>query len=110
MYTLYTVWNLFLLFSVFIVPQLLGLLAYFRIRHYQRALAHLAGVLIPPGMFFYFALMEMVYLPQRNHPSDGCGMAAAAGFFIALLGAGAQTGISILIQLVLSKRRLRRAA
>ena len=97
-------WNLFLFFSLLSVPQLLGVLAYFRIRQYQRFVAHLVGFLIPPILFFYFAWVDLVYLPQKIYAKEGCGMAAVAAVFILLLGTGAQIIISLLAQLMLSVR------
>ena len=98
------IWNLFLLLSMLTMPQLLGVLAYFRIRRYQRFVAHLAGVLIPPILFFYFAWLHWVYLPQKEHANEGCGMAGVAAAFIVLLGTGAQIFFSLVAQLILRAR------
>ena len=105
METARTVWNLFLFFSLLAFPQFLGVLAYLLIRKYQGTVAHLAGFLIPPVLFFYFSWLFWVYQPQHTHPHEGCGMAAVAAAFIVLLGTAAQTITSLILQLVLRGRR-----
>lgn len=99
-----TIWNLFLLFSILTVPQLLGILAYFRIRKYQRLAAHILGFFIPPSLFFYFSWLFWVYLPQKAHPHEGCGMAVAAAAILVLLGTCAQIVASLIAQIILRGR------
>ena len=104
MEAIYTIWNLFLVFSMLSLPQLLGVLAYFRIRRYQNFLAHLVGFLIPPILFFYFSWLFWIYLPHKAHPHDGCGMPGAAAALIVLLGTVAQIAFSFIAQLMLRGR------
>ena len=104
MESIQTIWNLFLFFSVLALPQLLGVLVYFRIRRFQNLLAHLVGFLIPPALYFYFSWLLFVYLPHKDHAEEGCGMAAVAAGFIVLIGTGAQIIFSLIAQLVLRSR------
>jgi hypothetical protein len=101
-----TIWNLFLFFSMLALPQLLGVLAYFRIRRRQALLAHLAGFLIPPALYFYLSWLFFVYVPRQGQiGEEGCGMAAVAAAFIVILGTGAQIIVSLIAQLLLRLRQ-----
>ena len=96
--------NLFMLLSLWVVPQLIGVLAYFRLRRHQDFLAHLAGFLIPPVLFFYLARIVLVYSYYQAHPNDRCGGALIGAAFIILLGTGAQIIFGLIAQLVLHGR------
>jgi hypothetical protein len=104
MESIQTIWNPFLFFSMLVLPRLLGVLAYFRIRRFQDLLAHLVGFLIPPALYFYFSWLIFVYLPHKDHAEDGGGMAAVAAGFIVLLGTGAQIIVGLIAQLMLRGR------
>lgn len=95
------IWNLFLLFSLFALPQLIGVLAYFRIRRLHHLLAHLAGFLIPPALFFYFSRMVFTHPAHEGQAEGGCGMAAVAAGFIILGGTAMQMFFSLVSQLLL---------
>ena len=100
-----TAWKLLLFFSVFALPQLLGVLAYFRLRRFHNLLAHLVGFLIPPALYLCFSLLLSDYLRQTGPTQKGCGMAAvAAGFIILIGGTGAQIIFSLTAQLTLRGR------
>jgi hypothetical protein len=101
MQTIRTGWNLFLFLSLLTVPQLLGILAYFRIRRFQNLLAHFVGFLIPPSLFFYLAWLFEIYLPSKAHVGNGCGMWAIAALLIVLFGTSAQAACSLAAQLML---------
>lgn len=101
MNSIHRIWNLFLFFSILTLPQLLGVLAYFRIRHYQKFVAHLVGFLIPPSLFFYLSWLFLIYLPNKGHANEGCGMGAVAMGFIILMGTGGQIFFSLMAQVML---------
>jgi hypothetical protein len=94
-------WNLFLFLSILTVPQLLGVLVYFRVRRYQRFVAHLVGFLTPPVLFFCHSWLFWLYLPQRAYPDDAYGMAALGAVIVILLGTIGQIAASLIAQLAL---------
>jgi len=99
-----TVWNLLLLFSILAMPQLLGVLIYFRIRRYHEFGAHISGFLLATVSFFYLASLFWVYLPAQTHPNEKCGMPVLGGVFIVLFGTFITIVFSLLIQSVLRHR------
>jgi hypothetical protein len=66
METFWIVGKLFLMFSLWMVPQLLGLLAYFRIRRINEVFAHLMGFIIPPLLFYYLARIIFASLFENS--------------------------------------------
>jgi len=68
------------------MPLLLGVLVYYRIRRYQRLVAHIVGFLLPPILFFYLASLFWVYLPGKAHPNETCGMPMVAAVMMVWLG------------------------
>jgi hypothetical protein len=106
-----TVWQLFLFFSLISLPQLLGVLVYFRLRRFQKLLAHILGFLTPPGLFFYFSWLFWIYVPYQNHVFDGgCGMPLLAASIMIFSGTGIQVVFSLLAQLMLGGRRRTKTA
>jgi hypothetical protein len=101
-----SIWDLLLLLGILGVPQLLGVLAYLRLRKYQAFLAHVLSFLIPPIIFFYFARMIFVSEAQHIQSQGGrvCGGFAGVAIITILLGTAAQIFFSILVQLVLHFR------
>jgi hypothetical protein len=104
MESVYVAWNLFMLFSLWAVPQLLGVLAYFRLRRRHDYLAHLAGFLMPPVLFFFLARIVLVYSYYKAHPDDRCGGALIGTAFIILFGMATQLIFGLIAQLVLHGR------
>ena len=82
------VWNWLTLLSVFIFPQLLGLLLYFRISRFPRWVARVVGVFGPAFAFFYLSpLFFFAELRQAEHNREmACGMPALAAAFMSLFG------------------------
>ena len=99
-------WGIIQLFSIFAMPLLLGVLAYYRIVRYQRTIAHVVGFLIPPLMFFYLASLFWVYLPAKAHPHERCGMPAMAAMMMVWLGMFATIVASLVFQLELRQSEL----
>ena len=99
-----TVWGFLLLFSIWALPQLLGILVYFRIRRYQGIAAHAVGFLLPPILFFYLACLFLVYLPAKAHPNETCGMPVVAAVAMVWLGTFTSIVGSLIFQLTLRSR------
>jgi hypothetical protein len=79
-----TIWAFFLLFCLFIFPQLLGALAYLQVVRYQKVLSHLIWFFIPPVTFFYLCWLTWIRPGQialsRSH--DGYGMRLPLSFYL----------------------------
>jgi hypothetical protein len=106
MQTFLIMWRWLLLLSLLGVPQLLGVLAYFRVRKHDDVLAHVIGILIPPVLFFY--LSEVVLNSSaREIQSRGervCGTYLGMMAIMILFGTGAQLFFSFMAQLMLHGR------
>ena len=107
METIHAIWNLFLFFSVLGVPQLLGVLAYFRVRKYHDFIAHLLGFLLPPILFFYLAGVIILSPAAHEAESQGervCGTFIGMMSLMILFGAGVQMFFSLIAQVMLHIR------
>jgi hypothetical protein len=104
METLQTMWSFVSLFSIFAVPQLLGVLVYFRIRRFHRGLAHVAGFLLTTASFFCLFDFLLVYLPAKAHPDEKCGLPLMAAILMLLGGTVITIFLSLTIQVILRKR------
>jgi hypothetical protein len=104
METLQITWSSLSLFSLFAVPQLLGVLIYFRLRRFRKVLAHVAGFLLTTTAFFCLADFLLVYLPAKAHPDERCGLALMGGVFMVLGGTLITIFASLTIQLILKNR------
>lgn len=89
--------------SVLAFPQILGILAYLRIRRFHSLAAHLAGFLITTVLSFYF-LQIMFFPPMAAQSPEGCGMAVAALAILLLFFTGIQTIVSFITQIILYRR------
>ena len=81
-------WALLTLLSVMAMPQLLGVLLFFRLVRYSRWLAFTFGTLAPPLLFFYLAGL-FAAASFRAAEAKGpvpCGNAAVAVGFMILVG------------------------
>ena len=104
METLQIIWNLFLFFSILVVPQLLGVLVYFRIRKYHDFLAHLVGVLLPPIVFFYLSGGIFISSPAREAESQGervCGTFVGMMVLFIFFLTGIERVFSLIAQVIL---------
>ncbi|HST53841.1 MAG TPA: hypothetical protein VLJ61_17665 [Pyrinomonadaceae bacterium] len=104
METIRTAWNLFLFLSLLVVPQMLGVLAYFRVKKYHNFLAHLVGFLIPPLSFFYLSAVILISSQTREAHSRGeevCGTFTGIMFLFILFLTSLQTVFSLIAQLSL---------
>ena len=112
MESLHTLWNYFQFLSVLIVPQLLGVLAYFRFRRFH-LLAHVAGFLIPPLLFVYLAGVIVISSAAREAQARGdevCGTFTGMMLLAILFGAGLQAACSLGAQITLHARHRAGAA
>jgi len=107
METLQTIWNLFAFLSLLAVPQLLGVLVYFRIRKHHDFLAHLAGFLLPPIIFFYLSGLIIISSPMREAESHGeriCGTFIGMMSLMILFLTGVEIVSGLIVQIVLHGR------
>ena len=107
METLLGIWRLLSVVGFLVVPQLLGVLAYFRLRNHSNFLAHLLGFLIPPVSFFFLAQLMLSASAQELHARGEriCGTAVGMMSLMVLFGTGVQLFLSILAQVILYTRR-----
>ena len=90
-------WRLLLLASLFVFPQLLGVLFSLRLTRLPRWIGRALGIIVPALSFFFLA-PHFFFAGMRE--DEGCGMPAVAAAFMLLLG----TGIHLLIALVIQLR------
>ena len=106
MESLFIVWRLLLLLSLFVFTQLLGVLLYFRLARLPKWLA--SGICILGAAFAFFFLSPMFFFAPVNeavHVSRAsCGMPALAAAFMVLFGTGLQLFIGAAIHLWLFRR------
>lgn len=101
------VWRLILFASLFIFPQLLGVLLCLRLARFPRWVGHVLGALVPAVSFFfiapYFFFAGIREAALRGEPAN-CGMPAIAGAFLLLLGTAVQLVLALVVQVYLAKR------
>lgn len=102
------VWTLVSLVSVFVLPQLLGVLLYFRLIRFSKWLAFALGVLAP-GVLFFVLGPAFFFAGLREAAARGevisCGMPAVAAGFMLLLGTGVQLIVAFFVQFGLFVKR-----
>lgn len=101
------VWTLLALVSTFALPQLLGVLLYFRLIRFSKWLAFVLGVLAP-AFVFLFVGQAFFFAGVREAAANGpvpCGNAAAAAGIVFLLGAALQFVVAFFVQLYFLSRR-----
>ena len=100
------VWRSVLLASLFVFPQLLGILLFLRLSRFPRWIGRVLGFLVPALSFFFLA-PYFFFAGIREAALRGdvnCGMPAMAAAFMLLLGTGLHLIIALVVQLYLSKR------
>jgi hypothetical protein len=99
-------WRLLALGSMFVFPQLLGVLLYFRLVRRSRRLAFALGFLVPAVLFFFLApLFFFAGFPEaESNRQGGCGMASMAAALIVVAGTAAELIVSVPVQLYLFRR------
>ena len=96
-----------MLISTFVLPQLLGVLLYFRLIRFSRWVAFTLGVLTPAALFFYLGPL-FFFAGLREAQVKGevtCGMPALAAAFFVLLGVAAQVFVALVVQLYILRRQ-----
>jgi hypothetical protein len=97
-------WGFVLLACVFVFPQLLGVLLYYRMHWAPRWVARTASILAPAVIFFFLAPI-LFFSGMREAEPGGCGMPAAfAGLFL-LFGIGVQLVPGIVTHAILATGR-----
>ena len=106
MESLLIVWRLLLLLSLLVLPQLLGVLLYFRLARLPKWLARgLCVVGVASAFFFLSPIFFFAGLREAQLRGEvSCGMPAVAALFMVLIGTGFQLFIAAAIQLWLSRR------
>ena len=102
----FVVWRLLLLTSLFVFPQLLGVLLSLRLSRLPRWIVRVLGVLVPALSFFFLA-PHFFFAGIREAAARGdltCGMPAVAAGFLLLPGTGIHLVIALVVQVLLSKR------
>ena len=100
------VWRLLLLISLFVFPQLLGVLLCLRLSRYRRWLGSVLGVLVPALTFFFLA-PHFFFAGIREAALKGdvnCGMPAMAAAFLFLVGTAVHVMLGLVVQVFLAKR------
>lgn len=107
MESLVQAWRFLLLAGVFVFPQLLGLLLFYRLHFAPRWVARSASILAPAFLFFWLAPI-VFFAGIREAAARGemdCGMpAVAAGIFL-IFGTIIQLVLSLVTHAVLSRRK-----
>ncbi len=107
MESLIIVWRFFLLASLFLLPQLLGVLFVFRLSRFPGWLARVLAALTPAVLFFYLA-QPFFFAGLREAQLKGeitCGMPAVAAGFMFLLGIAVHLLAGLTVQLFLFRRQ-----
>lgn len=91
-------WRYLLLASIFVFPQLLGILLYFRLSRAPRWLTAIACTLAPTILF---VLLAPLFFFAGIREDDTCSMPALGAILILYFGALIQLGLGIYIQIVL---------
>ena len=102
MQSLMNAWRFVLLASVFVFPQLLGILLYYRLRWAPGWIARTVAGLAPAVIFFWLAPI-LFFAGIREAAASGmnCGMPAVAAGIILLLATGVQLVLGLFFHVVL---------
>ena len=104
--SLIIIWRLLMLASIFVFPQLLGVLLYYRLTWAPRWVAAIVGT-VAPGVLFVF--LGPIFLFAGIKPHDTCGMPAFGALLMLFAGTIIHLGVGLFVQLALVARRRRRA-
>ena len=99
-------WPFLSLFCTLAVPQLLGVLLYFRLIRFSKWLAFALGSIAPAVLFFGLAhsFFSASLREVAARGEVGCGMPGLAVAFMLLAGTALQLFVALIVQLVLLKR------
>jgi len=99
-----TIWNLVLLFSGLLFPQLFGVLLFFLLKGRPHFLAHALSFVAPVVMSIVFAWLIYMYRYYQAHPDERCGGPLLGALLLMLVSAGLQLVFSTLAQTALHAR------
>jgi len=105
------VWRTLELVSVFALPQLIGILLWYRLRWAPRWIAAVAAALAPAVVFFWVGKIYL-FAGLREHYAqgrDGCGMPVMAAVLGLLAGTAIELVLGVFTQVALFAWRRRRA-
>jgi len=99
-------WNLLSMLSLFVFPQLLGVLLYLRLARFPRWLGRISGVLGPPIIFLYLAPLFFFsgFREAQLRGEITCGLPALAATMMVLLGTGVHLYIAVCVQMYVFRR------
>lgn len=107
MESLIVAWRFLVLISFFALPQLLGILLYFRLSRAPRWVAVIAGAVAPAVVFFLLARIFIVAeIREIQARGDMCGMPIVAALILLYMGTIIQLVLGLVSQLIL--RAIRR--
>jgi hypothetical protein len=92
-----TAWRFLLLASIFVFPQLLGILLYFRLRWAPRWVAAIACALAPAILF---VLLAPIVLFAGIREDATCGMPAFGAILMLYAGAIIHLGLGLFTQII----------
>ena len=107
MESLVQAWRWLLLAGVFVFPQLLGILLFYRLHRAPRWVARTAAILAPAVLFFFLAPI-LFFTGLREAAARGevnCGMPAVAAGIIVIFGTLIQLVLSLVTHVVLRLRK-----
>jgi hypothetical protein len=107
MESLVQAWRWLLLAGVFVFPQLLGLLLFYRLHRAPRWVARTTAILTPAVLFFFLAPI-LFFTGLREAAARGemnCGMPAVAAGIIVIFGTLIQVAISLFTHVVFRPRK-----
>ena len=112
MSSLLIVWRILLEVSLFVFPQLLGILLYFRLRWAPRWITSIVAALAPAFVFFWLARIILMAGLREYYARDhsGCGMPALGAAILLLAGTVFHVVLGGIVQGVLLARRRRTVA
>ena len=99
MQSLVITWRLLLLASLFVFPQLAGVLLYFRLRRVPRWMARVAAALAPAVIYFWLDRIFLIReLREAYAHGDGCGMPALGAALLLLATTTVHLLVGVLTQ------------
>jgi hypothetical protein len=106
MESIFVAWRLLLLAVIFVFPQLLGLLLYFRLSRAPRWVAAIAAILAPCILFVFLA--PIFFLPDAREAQargEGCGMPVFGAVIFLFVGTAGHLLLGLMIQVAVAARR-----
>ena len=102
MESLFVAWRLFLLATLIIFPQLLGILLFFRLRRAPRWFAAIVAALTPALVFFWLERIFMIAELTKLYASgENCGMPVMGAVLLLFTGTAFHVVLGFFVQMLL---------